>query len=142
MILEPSATPRKRPKQDRSQATVEAILIAAAHILTENGYNKFTTNRVAELAGVSIGSLYQYFPNKESLIFALGEHHANEMAQIAQQHLGNLEESSIIDVLRQIIKAVLAAHPDLRDSLRQVEPFLHSRRETMWLLAPCATQFR
>ncbi len=57
MPPKPSATPRKQPKQERSQATVEAILSATTHILTENGYDQLTTNRVAEQAGVSIGSL-------------------------------------------------------------------------------------
>jgi AcrR family transcriptional regulator len=122
MPPKPPATPRKRPKQERSQATVQAILTATAHILTEDGYDQLTTNRVAERAGVSIGSLYQYFPNKEALIFALAEHHANEMLQLAQQHLNGLgeglgvgeaslqENRSILEVLRQIIKAALAAH--------------------------------
>ncbi len=118
MPPKPSATPRKQPKQERSQATVEAILSATAHILTEAGYDELTTNRVAERAGVSIGSLYQYFPNKEALIFALAEHHANEMVQLAQRHLGGLsvgadflqENYPVPEVLRQIIKAALAAH--------------------------------
>ncbi|MBD1856823.1 MULTISPECIES: TetR/AcrR family transcriptional regulator [Leptolyngbya] len=110
MSPKPSATPRKQPKQERSQVTVEAILSATAHILTENGYNQLTTNRVAERAGVSIGSLYQYFPNKEALIFALAEQHANEMVQLAKQHLEGLSDRTIPEVLRQIIKAALAAH--------------------------------
>lgn len=110
MSPKPPATPRKQPKQERSQVTVEAILSATAHILTENGYNQLTTNRVAERAGVSIGSLYQYFPNKEALIFALAEHHANEMVQLAKQHLEGLSDRTIPEVLRQIIKAALAAY--------------------------------
>lgn len=110
MPNKPLAKPRKLPKQERSQATVEAILTATTRILTEEGYDRFTTNRVAELAGVSIGSLYQYFPNKEALIVALVEHHAKEMEQLAEHYLGGLENSSVIDVLGQIIKAVLAAH--------------------------------
>ncbi|KJH69574.1 TetR/AcrR family transcriptional regulator [Aliterella atlantica] len=110
MPPKPSATPRKQPKQERSQATVEAILLATTHILTENGYDQLTTNRVAERAGVSIGSLYQYFPNKQALIFALAEHHANEMVQLAQHHLEGLSDRTIPEVLRQIIKAALAAH--------------------------------
>jgi AcrR family transcriptional regulator len=125
MQHKPLATPRKLPKQERSQATVEAILTATTRILTEAGYDQLTTNRVAELAGVSIGSLYQYFPNKEALIFALGEHHANEMAQLAQHHLGGLGDGSIIDVLRQIVKAVLAAHavnPQLHRVLHEQIP--------------------
>jgi AcrR family transcriptional regulator len=125
MLHNPLATPRKLPKQERSQATVEAILTATTRILTEKGYDHLTTNRVAELAGVSIGSLYQYFPNKEALIFALGEHHANEMGQLAQHHLGGLEDGSIIDILRQIIKAVLASHvvnPQLHRVLHEQIP--------------------
>jgi len=109
-MSKPLQKPRKLPKQERSQATVSAILIATTRILTEEGYEKFNTNRVAELAGVSIGSLYQYFPNKESLLYALGEHHAEEMAQLAQHHLEGLSDRPILEVLQQIVKAVLAAY--------------------------------
>lgn len=124
-MTKPLQKPRKLPKQERSQATVSAILIATTRILTEEGYDKFNTNRVAELAGVSVGSLYQYFPNKESLLYALGEHHANEMAQLAQQHLEGLGDRSILEVLQQIIKAVLAAYavnPKLYRILHQQVP--------------------
>jgi len=124
-MTKPLQKPRKLPKQERSQATVSAILIATTRILTEEGYDKFNTNRVAELAGVSVGSLYQYFPNKESLLYALGEHHANEMAQLAQRHLEGLGDRSILEVLQQIIKAVLAAYavnPKLYRILHQQVP--------------------
>lgn len=110
MPQKPLAKPRKLPKQERSQATVEAILTATTRILSEEGYDHFTTNRVAELAGVSIGSLYQYFPNKEALIVALAEDYAKEIKQLAEHYLSGLENSSVIDALGQIIKAVLAAH--------------------------------
>ncbi|OUC60133.1 TetR family transcriptional regulator [Acinetobacter seifertii] len=63
--------PRKRPRQARSVATFEAILEAAARILESLGFAGFNTNAVAELAGVSIGSLYQYFPSKDALIVEL-----------------------------------------------------------------------
>lgn len=125
MPAKPSATPRKRPKQARSQATVEAILTATTHILTEAGYNQLTTNRVAEWAGVSIGSLYQYFPNKEALIVALAEHHANEMVRLAQHHLQELSDRPIPEVLGQIVKAALAAHavnPKLHRVLHEQVP--------------------
>jgi AcrR family transcriptional regulator len=110
MPTQPSATPRKRPRQERSQATVQAILTASTHILTEAGYDHFTTNKVAERAGVSIGSLYQYFPNKESLLLALAEHHAHEVVQLAQHHLVGIGDRPIPEVLQQIIKAAIAAH--------------------------------
>ena len=63
--------PRKQPKQARSAHLVEAILEAAARVLEKDGAAAFTTIRVAEQAGVSVGSLYQYFPNKESILFRL-----------------------------------------------------------------------
>ncbi len=67
--------PRKRPVQDRSRETVGYVLEAAAQLFGELGYGGTTTNRVAERAGVSIGTVYQYFPNKDALISALAERH-------------------------------------------------------------------
>ena len=64
-------TRRRKPIQARSQSTVDAILTAAARVLVERGYAKTTTNHVAQVAGVSIGSLYQYFRNKDELIMAV-----------------------------------------------------------------------
>ena len=64
-------SPRKLPRQGRSNATLAAILEAAARILEETGFEGFTTNAIAERAGVGIGSYYQYFPNKESVTAAL-----------------------------------------------------------------------
>lgn len=69
--LHSRSSPRKAPKQARSLATVQAIVEAAARILEERGHEGFSTNAVAEKAGVSIGSLYQYFPRKDALIGAL-----------------------------------------------------------------------
>ena len=62
---------RKRPKQARSTELVAAILEAAAQVLAKEGAPRFTTARVAERAGVSVGSLYQYFPNKAAILFRL-----------------------------------------------------------------------
>jgi AcrR family transcriptional regulator len=66
-----SKAPRKRPRQQRSQALVEAILQATSHLLPERGAEQTTTNRIARVAGVSIGSLYQYFPNKDAILSRL-----------------------------------------------------------------------
>jgi AcrR family transcriptional regulator len=73
-----SDAPRKQPRQDRARATVDAILRATAHILRTQGWDGCNTNAVAKRAGVSIGSLYQYFPSKEALVSALAEQHAEE----------------------------------------------------------------
>lgn len=70
--------PRKPPVQQRSQATVAELLTAAAQVFESHGYAAGTTNRIAARAGVSIGTLYQYFPNKESLAVALRERHIAE----------------------------------------------------------------
>jgi AcrR family transcriptional regulator len=68
-------SPRRRPRQRRSRETVGAILEAAARVLAKRGYAAATTNRIAARAGVSIGSLYEYFPNKDSVLAALFERH-------------------------------------------------------------------
>jgi AcrR family transcriptional regulator len=78
----PRADVRKRPTQVRSRQTVESILDAAAHLLAERGYTATTTNHVAQRAGVSIGSLYQYFPNKDALVVALEEQHLEEAERL------------------------------------------------------------
>jgi AcrR family transcriptional regulator len=77
----PPLTPKKQPVQARSRATYDAMIEAAAHILEQHGLEGFTTNAVAERAGASIGSLYQYFPNKDALMAAL--------IDVKQQELGN-----------------------------------------------------
>ncbi|TXN20237.1 TetR/AcrR family transcriptional regulator [Methylobacterium sp. WL30] len=76
--------PRKRPQQARSLATVEAIVEAAARILEAVGHGGFSTNAVAERAGVSVGSLYQYFPRKEALVGALIVREKNRLIEDAR----------------------------------------------------------
>jgi AcrR family transcriptional regulator len=73
-------SPRKQPIQERSAATVEAILEASIQVLLREGYGKLTTTRIAEVAGVSIGSLYQYFPNKRSILNEIMVRHMAIMA--------------------------------------------------------------
>jgi len=117
--------PRKTPRQARAVATVEAILDATARILVKDGYHRMTTNRVAEAAGVSIGSLYEYFPSKEALVMALAERH--EQAAIAQverslaAHVG----APLSAALQHLVEALLAAHavhPQLHRALHEELP--------------------
>ncbi|GHE13643.1 TetR/AcrR family transcriptional regulator [Streptomyces alanosinicus] len=77
--MPPPATPRKRPRQQRSQETYDAIVEAAAQLFERDSYAGATTNRIAERAGVSVGSLYQYFPNKDALLYAIGEQHIRHL---------------------------------------------------------------
>ena len=72
---------RKEPKQNRSKIMVSNILEAAIRVLKESPFDKFTTNRVAEKAGISVGSLYQYFPNKQSILFELERQAVNRMIE-------------------------------------------------------------
>ena len=74
----PVYSPRKRPRQARAIATVTAILDAAARILTEENYAAASANRIAERAGVSIGSLYEYFPGKEAVFAELRRREGNK----------------------------------------------------------------
>ena len=120
-----SAKPRKLPQQERSRITVEAILEATAHILTEQGYDKTNTNLIAERAGVSIGSLYQYFPNKKSLIVALREQHSQEIAELLESKFNHLFDSPPEIAIPELVKAVIAVHainPQLHQVLSEEIP--------------------
>jgi AcrR family transcriptional regulator len=81
-ISQRSSGMRKQPRQARSRATIDAILQAAAHILGRRGWDGLTTNAAAEAAGVSIGSLYQYFPNKLALVEAVRQRHFDEVLAV------------------------------------------------------------
>ncbi len=102
-------TPRKKPRQRRSQQTVAAILEAAARILVDDGYAKLTTNHVAEVAGVSIGSLYQYFPNKQALVLALAESHiGREIERVAAMTV-EFQKLALPEATRRCIRALFEA---------------------------------
>lgn len=91
--------PRKQPRQQRSQAVVDAIIEAATRILETDGFDKLTTNHVAEVAGVSVGSLYQYFPNKEAICYALSE---RMFDQFTQSYLAALQEVATAELEVQV----------------------------------------
>lgn len=76
----PNQNPRRMPRQRRSSVTVEIILEATLQILLRTGTSELTTTLVAERAGVSVGSLYQYFPNKQALFFAVNERYLDRLA--------------------------------------------------------------
>ena len=100
---------RKEPKQARSRATVDAILEATAQILMRDGLDGLTTNRVSERAGVSIGSLYQYFPNKRSLVAGLVERHANHRASVLVEALAAAPREPR-GLIRSVVLGVVASH--------------------------------
>lgn len=102
--------PRKQPRQARSRAMVDAILDAAARVLIERGYAGTTTNAVAEVAGVSVGSLYQYFPNKDSLITALHQRHALQMRTLLDAALERHQASTLREALQGVVESAVEAH--------------------------------
>ncbi len=97
---------RKRPKQARSTDLVAAILEAAAQVLAKEGAPRFTTARVAERAGVSVGSIYQYFPNKAAILFRL---QSDEWRQTSEMLRGILEDVSRppLERLRALVHAFI-----------------------------------
>ena len=121
------ANPRKAPSQDRSRATVDVILDAAARILVKGGYASFTTNRVAEMAGVSVGSLYQYFPNKEALLGELMRRHVEELERGMAAIAEGAEKRPLADTVRALIEDNVRAHlvaPELHRVLSEEVPHL------------------
>lgn len=100
--------PRKFPRQPRSRVTVEAILDAAARILGERGWAGLTTNAAAEVAGVSIGSLYQYFPSKLALVEAVRRRHFEEV--LAALRSGADETLSRVERIAALADGMIAAH--------------------------------
>ncbi|BAK65467.1 putative TetR family transcriptional regulator [Sphingobium sp. SYK-6] len=102
--------PRKNPRQSRAQATVDAILEATAHILAKRGYDGMTTNHVAERAGVSIGSLYQYYPSKESLVAALLQKNAEDNLRTLQQAIDRAAGLPLVQALEVLIDDFLELH--------------------------------
>ena len=103
-------TPRKRPRQARARVTVDTILAASARVLVERGFDRFTTNEVADVAGVSIGSLYQYFPNKQALVAALIEKHIEDMNAALLCELARVAQLPMADAVRAVIELTIRAH--------------------------------
>ena len=101
--------PRKQPVQARSETTVLAIHEASIQVLLSIGYRKLTTTRVAERAGVSVGTLYQYFPNRQALIRAVLERYLMEMSASIQADCQTLRGRSLDEIARGLVDAMIAA---------------------------------
>ena len=113
--------PRKTPIQARSTVTVEAISEATIQVLLSHGAERFTTTRVAERAGVSVGTLYQYYPNKQSLLFAVLEHHMNNVATRVEAAC----ESACYKPLAEMIKEIMEAFVDAKVERADVSAALY-----------------
>ncbi|NWD71999.1 TetR family transcriptional regulator [Pseudomonas gingeri] len=133
MTDRPSAriSSRKHPKQARSNDLVDSILQAAIQVLAKEGMRRFTTTRVAERAGVSIGSVYQYFPNKAAILFRL---QSDEWRETSEMLRGILEDprNPPLERLRLLVHAFIRSECDeaeLRVALDDAAPFYRDAPE-------------
>jgi AcrR family transcriptional regulator len=97
--------PRKTPVQARSTVTVEAISEATIQVLLRHGAERLTTTRVADRAGVSVGTLYQYFPNKQSLLYAVFEDHLEKVASAVEAACDQACHQPLEGMIRQVVEA-------------------------------------
>jgi AcrR family transcriptional regulator len=106
----PRTKPRKIPTQTRSRATVDAIVTATTRLLVARGYDGATTERIARAAGVSVGSLYQYFPTKEALLAEVMRRHVDTMMTVATSVLAEAAGAGLRDLARALVEASIRAH--------------------------------
>ena len=117
MATRPLTKPRKRASQERSRATVDALIEATARILVRDGFDHASTNKIARLAGVGIGSLYQYFPNKEALVGAVVDRHKDETMQVVRAALAKVALRPVDEAIAALVRVGIDAH--------RVNPKLH-----------------
>jgi AcrR family transcriptional regulator len=108
---------RKQPRQARSQATVDAIFEATIQVLLAEGLQRLTTIRVAERAGVSVGTLYQYFPQKQALLFSVLQRHLEKVVVAMEDAAASVHGASIATMVKVVVSAfVKAKTEDLEES--------------------------
>jgi AcrR family transcriptional regulator len=117
MACRPLTNPRKHASQKRSRATVDALIEATARILVRESFDKASTNRVAAEAGVSVGSLYQYFPSKEALVAAVIDRHHQELMQFVRGALAEVAALPVEQAVRKLVAVAIEAH--------RIDPKLH-----------------
>lgn len=127
----PKISLRKQPQQARSTGLIAVILEAAAQVLAKEGAQRFTTARVAEKAGVSIGSLYQYFPNKAAILFRLQSDEWRQTTGLLRSILED-EERAPLDRLRALVHAFVRSECEeaqMRQALSDAAPLYRDAPE-------------
>ena len=115
--LGPHLRPRKQPRQRRAHETRARILAAARTVFEEHGHAHGTTNRIAAAAGLSVGSLYQYFPNKDAILVELVDAHieAGTAAVLGALPPGDWDAVPLAEVIGPVVTAMVALHADGRE---------------------------
>jgi AcrR family transcriptional regulator len=127
----PQISSRKQPKQARSTELAAVILEAALHVLAEEGAHRFTTTRVAERAGVSVGSLYQYFPNKAAILFRLQSDEWRQTTDLLGRILEDVNKPAL-ERLRNLVQAFIrseCAEAEIRVALNDAAPLYRDAPE-------------
>ena len=122
---------RKQPKQARSNELIAAVLEAAVQVLEKEGASRFTTARVAEKAGVSVGSLYQYFPNKAAILFRLQSDEWRQTAELWARTLADADRPAL-ERLRALVHAFIRSECDeakMRIALNDAAPLYRDAPE-------------
>ncbi|ASW01611.1 TetR/AcrR family transcriptional regulator [Paraburkholderia aromaticivorans] len=109
---------RKQPQQARSQATVDAIFDATIQVLLAEGLQRLTTIRVAERAGVSVGTLYQYFPQKQALLFAVLQRHLERVVSATEAAAGSAHNATLSAMVKAVVAAFVKAKTENLDESR------------------------
>ena len=133
----PQISSRKQPKQARSAELVATILEAATQVLANEGAQRFTTARVAERAGVSVGSLYQYFPNKAAILFRLQSDEWQQTSEILRTIVEDVGKTPI-ERLRALVHAFIRSEceeADMRVALSDAAPLYRDAPEAQDLHA-------
>jgi AcrR family transcriptional regulator len=121
----PRQQPRREPRQQRSRQTVDAVLDAVTLVLKRHGPDAVTTNRITETAGVSIGSLYQYFPDKQAIYSALHQRHVDEVRRVIEGTLAEHASGSLQDFARVLVNGLADVHtadPELHQLITALVP--------------------
>jgi AcrR family transcriptional regulator len=107
--------PRKIPVQARAAVTVDAIFEATIQVLLSHGAERLTTTRVAERAGVSVGTLYQYYPNKQSLLFAVLENHLDQVSSAVEIACERARGKPLAEMVRHVVQKLVDAKMERTD---------------------------
>ena len=112
MKVSERAPRRREPKQLRSRQTVDVVLQAVPRVLKRHGAQAITTNRIAEAAGVSIGSLYQYFPEKQAIFIALHDRHVDGVRDVMERTMTHCTSASLEELTRELVEQLANVHTE------------------------------